>query len=208
MGWYRKSYLCVCEGQQEELYLKHIAFLLKNFPERVVTFNPIVGNSDKLNKVYTEYDSAVLFDYDFNETKFRNNILICDKLRNANRPTKRKKGKKVFHAYSNVNFDLWLILHKEDYNKPVYKNNAYINDVRRIYGLNSDDDIKNKNVIEKILSQITKDDVKKAIKRAKNIRDKKIDEDKIVIGSTVCYSNPDFSIDKFLEFVFIDCNEM
>ena len=36
---YRKTYFCVCEGQQEEMYLKHIAFLLKKFPERVVTFN-------------------------------------------------------------------------------------------------------------------------------------------------------------------------
>ena len=208
MRLYRKSYLCVCEGQQEELYLKYVASLFKNFPERVIMFNPVIGNADRLNKVYTEYDSAVLFDYDFNETEFRNNILICDKLMNANRPTKRKKGKKIFHAYSNVNFDLWLILHKEEYNKSVYKNNAYINDVRRIYGLSSDDDIKNKNVIEKILSQITKDDVKKAIERAKNIRNKKIDEDKIIIGSTVCYSNPDFSIDEFLEFVLIDCKEI
>jgi len=39
MAYYRKTYLCVCEGQQEELYLKHVAFLLKKFPELVVKFN-------------------------------------------------------------------------------------------------------------------------------------------------------------------------
>lgn len=32
MGLYRKTYLCVCAGQQEEMYLKHIAFLLKKIP--------------------------------------------------------------------------------------------------------------------------------------------------------------------------------
>ena len=36
---YRKTYFCVCEGPQEEMYLKRVAFLLKKFPERVVTFN-------------------------------------------------------------------------------------------------------------------------------------------------------------------------
>ena len=35
---YRKTYFCVCDGQQEEMYLKHVAFLLKKIPERVVTF--------------------------------------------------------------------------------------------------------------------------------------------------------------------------
>lgn len=40
---YRKTYFCVCDGQQEEMYLKHVALLLKKFLERVVTFNTTVG---------------------------------------------------------------------------------------------------------------------------------------------------------------------
>lgn len=208
MSLYRKTYLCVCEGQQEELYLKHIAYLLKKLPERIVTFNTIYGFPDRLKNSYTEYDNVALFDYDFKDIQFENNIKICDDLKKLNKSTKRKSGKKVYHAYSNVNFDLWLLLHKEDYNKPVYNTNAYIKDVRRIYGLGSEDDIKNKNVIEKILSQITLDNVKEAIIRAENIRKRKIDTDKKIIGSSFCYSNPDFSIHKFLQIVLSDCGEL
>lgn len=204
----RKVYLCVCEGQQEELYLKHLASLLKKLPERIITFNTIIGNPDRLNKTYTEYDNVALFDYDFNEVEFKNKIKICDQLKKINKSTKRTSKKKILHAYSSVNFDLWLILHKEDYNKSVCSNDAYVKDVRRIYGLNNDDDIKNKNNINKILSQITLNDVKKAIERANNIRKKKIDKDKIIIGSTVCYPNPDFSIQDFLKTVLLDCGEM
>lgn len=47
---YRKTYFCVCEGQQEGMYLKHVAFLLKKFPERVVTFNTTQGSSERLRK--------------------------------------------------------------------------------------------------------------------------------------------------------------
>lgn len=58
MGLYRKTYLCICEGQQEELYLKHVASLLKRLPERMVTFNTMVGDPCRLNKTYTEYDNV------------------------------------------------------------------------------------------------------------------------------------------------------
>ena len=86
------------------------------------------------------------------------------------KPTKRNSGRHIYQAYSNVNFDLWLILHEQDYNKRVSKNDAYINDVRRVYGLKRADDIKSEDVINKILGQITLKDVKEAIKRAENIR--------------------------------------
>ncbi len=36
---YRRSYYFVCDGQQEEMYLKHIERLLKKPQERVVSFN-------------------------------------------------------------------------------------------------------------------------------------------------------------------------
>jgi len=185
------------------MYLKRIALLLKRFPESVVTFNTLIDNPYRLNKAYEEYDHAALFDFDFNEVEFRNNIGICDKLDKKNRPTKR-----VYHAYSNVNFDLWLILHKECFNKSVSVNHAYVADVRRIYGLNKTDNIKKESVVKKILNQITIDDVKKAIERAKIIRGRKIADDKKQIGTTTYYSDPDFSIDVFLERVLVECGEI
>jgi len=126
----------------------------------------------------------------------------------ANKPTKQKSGKKIFHAYSNVNFDLWLIIHKEDYYKSVCSNDAYVADVRRIYGLRSRENIKSESTIKKILKQITLEDVKSAIERADNIREGKIDTGKMLIGSTVYYSNPDFSIHEFLKVVLADCGEV
>lgn len=107
-----------------------------------------------------------------------------------------------------MNFDLWLILHKENYNKCVSKNDAYINDVRRIFGLKATDDIKNEDIIERILSQITLDDVKSAIRRAESIRRNKDIADSTLIGNTIIYSNPDFSIHEFLRTVLKDSGDL
>lgn len=205
MNYYRKTYLCVCEGQQEELYLNRISSLLTNFPQKVVKFNTKIGNADRLHKSYEEYDLVAVFDYDFNEVGFKRNIEICEQLKKTSKPTKRKNGKRIFHAYSNVNFDLWLILHKEDYNRPVCNNDAYVTDVRRIYGLKATENIKCQNVIHRILEQITLEDVKSAIRRADVIRGGKIETDGNFIGTTVFYSNPDFSIHEFLKVVLLDC---
>lgn len=202
---YRKTYFCVCEGQQEEMYLKHVAFLLKKFPERVVTFNTTYGLPERLKKNYTEYDNAALFDYDFKDTEFRQNIKICEQLQ---RKSRRENGKNVYHAYSNVNIDLWFILHKEDFNRPVATNDAYIADVRRIYGLNREADIKAKANLERILKQITLEDVRHAIRRADQIRAGKLESDCFMVGTVACYGNPDFSLHNFLKIVLQDCGEL
>ena len=202
---YRKTYFCVCEGQQEEMYLKHVEFLLKKFPERVVTFNTTQGSPEKLKKNYTEYDNAALFDYDFKEEEFCRNIMICEQLQ---RKSRKEKGKNVYHAYSNVNIDLWFILHKEDFNRPVASNDAYVGDVRRIYGLNREADIKEKANLEKILKQITLEDVKCAIKRANQIRTGKLESDCFIVGTVTCYGNPDFSLHDFFKIVLQDCGEL
>lgn len=206
MGLYRKTYLCVCEGQQEVMYLKHLASLLKQMPQRIVTFNTSEGTARKLMKTYTEYDNACLFDYDFEETQFKDNIEICTSLQRKSSIS--KNGKKVYHAFSNVNFDLWLVLHKENFSRPVTSNDAYVASVRRLYSLPTTNDIKCKDAMDKILSQITLTDVKMAIARTDKIRSAKLMTDRHVIGSIEYYDNPDFSLHEFLKIVLKDCGEL
>lgn len=208
MANYRRKYLCICDGQQETMYLSHVAKLVKDFPRKVVTFNTFEDSPHRLKKRYEEYDSAAVFDYDHNDVEFKRNIEICDSLNKRLKPSKIKKGRHIYHAYSSVNFDLWLILHKEDYNKSVTRNDAYVSDVRRAFGLKSTDDIKNEDIIKKILSQITLEDVKEAIKRAETIRKGKVKADSTKIGNTTIYSNPDFSIHEFLKVVLEDSGDL
>jgi len=198
----------VCEGQQEVMYLKHVAKLIKDFPRKVVKFKTFIDLPHRLEKRYEEYDSVAIFDHDFNEVQFQKNIIMCDKLNKKLKPTKRKLGRHIYHGYSNVNFDLWLILHKENYTRSVIRTDSYVADVKRVFGLESIEDIKNRTTIVKILNQITLDDVKKAIKRAENIRKRKLSNDARRIGQTKVYQNPDFLIHVFLRNVLLDSGDL
>jgi hypothetical protein len=146
-----------------------------------------------------------VFDFDFNEVEFRKKIELCDRL---NRKRKPSKERHIYHAYSSVNFDLWLILHKENFNREVSKNDAYVSDVRRIYNLSASENIKSEGAMQKILSQITLDDVKEAIERADFIRKGKMVGDGIKTGDTTIHSNPDFSIHEFLRVVLKDSGDL
>lgn len=193
----RLNYFCVVEGQQEKMYLEHVSSLLNDFPKRTVSFKTKIGNADELKKSLVEYDKACLFDHDFNQVEFENNMRKCLEL-NA----KRKKNDMIVeHAYSNICFDLWLVLHKKYVCRPATSTKEYIDDVRDAYSLSEEANIKNKKVMEQILAQITLDDIKTAILNAERIRKSKTEDSKINVTGTdyYYYHDPDFSIDIFLK---------
>ena len=190
----RRQYFCVCDGQQEEMYLKHLAHLLKTEVRRVsfTTKRGLPGDITKHRHI--KYDKAVLFDHDGKTNEFREALITCHKA-------------KCTPAYSNLNFDLWLLLHKQDYTSHESTNKAYVNRVRKAYNLGDETDIKSKASITTILKQITLDDIKSAIRRAQKIREQKLTSDAEKIGLIICYDNPDLSIHKFILKMFSECEE-
>ncbi len=203
----KRNYFCVVEGQQEIIYLKRISALLTKFPERIVKINTALGDANKLNKNQSlpDYDRACFFDHDFNKVEFERNLDTCIKLNSKNKKARNKSEYNTYHAYSNICFDLWLILHKEFTTRLVSSADGYIDDVRRIYLLPKEADIKKEDVIEKIVSQINLDDVRTAISNAQRIRKSKLPTDELLTNEkNPYYSPPDFSIDVFLNTVLKD----
>ena len=162
-----------CEGLQEQTFLNHVSKLINNDPrcKNKVYFDLInVGGGDPLEvvKKAVNYNFIgkkefiknkrviALFDYDFKDSKF----LAALKLANDN---------KIIPFYTIANFDLLLINLKEKYTKQVSKSEEYIKEVRKVYHLDSEANIKNQTVIDKILKQITLDDIIFLIKNAKII---------------------------------------
>lgn len=199
-----KNYRCVVEGNQEYFYLNHLAQLLSKWPEKAIRFNPSVGTASDLINIYVEYDCVCLFDYDFDPVKFEKNMKTCIKLNKQY--SKRGKSKKshVHHGYSNVCFDLWLLLHKKDFSRIVHSNDSYVNEVRTAFNLPNTADIKEEDNIKHILSQISLEDVKNAVKRAKLIKASKIPEDAKHIDGEIYFDNPDLSIHCFIDKVITE----
>ena len=190
----RLQYFCVCEGQQEKMYLGRLSRLLKT-DRRRVTFIIKQGLPGSILKQRSiRYDKAVLFDHDGNKEAFRKGLNACLRA-------------KCDHAYSNLNFDLWLLLHKRNFTSCVSDNRAYVKNIRDAFMLDKEADIKNQKTLERILGQIELSDVKTAINRAQWIRDHKLPGDAERICTITCYKNPDLSIHEFIIKVLAECEE-
>jgi hypothetical protein len=67
--------------------------------------------------------------------------------------------------------------------------------------MNREADIKERANLERILNQITLEDVRHAIRRADQIRTGKLESDCFMVNSVACYGNPDFSLHDFIKIV-------
>ena len=191
----RYQCLCVCDGQQEEMYLKHLARLLKTV-NRSVTFDTKIGKPEAVFRSHMgrKTDKAAVFDHDGAIVDFERALKACANYNGI-------------AAYSNRNFDLWLLLHKQPFAQAVARNSDYVGFVRNAYKLEKDADIKKEKIIERILVQIALKDVKTAIHNANAIRNSKSKDDAKKVGKTDVYDNPDLLIHHFLETVFRKCDE-
>lgn len=82
-------------------------------------------------------------------------------------------GKKVkyYLGYSNLTFELWMILHKIDCFKTFAERKQYLDEINKAYKKKylSLKDYKEENSFKECLKQIGLDEVKQAIKRSKTI---------------------------------------
>jgi len=190
----RRQYFCICAGQQEEMYLKHLSRLLKT-GRRVITFNIKKDTPNIIKKRrHIHYDKAILFDHDGNTEEFCKALRAC-------------ADAKCSHAFSNRNFDLWLLLHKPNFTSCVSDNRAYVKHIRDAFGLDNTSNIKSSGSMDRILEQIELSDVKTAIRHAQFIRSQKLPQDAKRVGKTSYFDNPDLSIHEFIVKVFSECGE-
>ncbi len=184
----KREYRCFFEGQQEKMYFEHVA-------KKIKEVNPIVSIKFKpveklivLEKSSTDVPKIAVFDYDMNKIEFERKIKIC---------------RKTNILYSNLNFDLWLLLHKVNFSKNVQHNDAYKNLIIKNFNLRENCNIKTKANMEKILEQIDIKDIKNAIKNSEQIMNNKLEEDKITIRKNFYYyENPSMNINEFFKRLF------
>lgn len=111
-----------------------------------------------------------------------------------------KKTKSANLYISNISFELWLILHKVDNVKKVDKINDYLPLINKHYCKKFDSlcEYKQQKNLNRIIQYISLEDVKRAIARARIIRNYNIKNNshaKVNINGFEYYScNPDLSV--------------
>ncbi|MCL2573557.1 MAG: RloB family protein [Defluviitaleaceae bacterium] len=188
------QYLCIHDGQQERMYFEHLAKLLRN-NGHAITFTYKLNKGNIPRKISAiKYEKVFVFDHDGEMGKFKKTLEICIEFGYTN-------------AYSNRNFDLWLLLHKKHFANAVSSNDDYMPHVRKAFDLSKTDDIKKGEIVTRILEKISLDDIKTALHNANRIRDGKLKSDTNKVGAICFYSNPDLSIHSFIKNIFKECGE-
>lgn len=174
------------------MYFEHIFKKIGEINPKVRLKFKEVAKINTLEASSTSVPKIAVFDYDMNQVEFEKKVKICKETR---------------IIYSNLNFDLWLLLHKQNYTKKVQDNGAYAKLIKSKYNLETSSSIKSKASMEKILKQIEIEDVKRAIAYSNNIMNNKLESDKIFVKRGFCYyENPSMNINEFFKELFEELN--
>ena len=116
----KREYRCYYEGEQEKKYFEHISKKVREINPSISLKFKKVNKLKVLDESSTDVPKIAVFDYDLNQQEFEKKVKICKRTR---------------ILYSNLNFDLWLLLHKKQFGKTVIENDDYIDEIRREYNL-------------------------------------------------------------------------
>ena len=199
------------EGYTEMKYLDRVQYLINqgNFKTKV-KFIKKISKPTSFVKAYSngfsEYPYFHICDYEGNTDEDNKKFMhVLDDLKNA----RLIKKSKFNLAYTNLCFELWLILHKKQFGKQIFNKESYRQEINSAYGLdfNSWDDIKKDENLDKIINQIQIQDVILALQRAKSINEYSVENFAIqkYKGSEFYKENPSLNINEFIELVLKKC---
>lgn len=209
-----KTYFFTVEGETEKWYLTWLQKQINECEEalyKVVFDCQIQKNPLKRAKALVVTTKTILYhlsDYESDEpVHVKNFNTTMDNMKEA---SKLGKEIKCQFGYSNLTFDLWIILHKADCNASFAHRKYYITPINSVFGeaFENMDDYKHEKNFKRVLSKMSLDDVKRAINRAKRIQKSNNDKGYILHqykGYKYYKENPSLEIGTVFEKIFIEC---
>ncbi len=209
-----KKYYFSVEGETEQWYLKWLEKLINSSTDAKysVSFDVKIEKNPlkrvKALVVTGKTEIWHLSDYESDEPihvqQFQDTM---DRLKAS-----KGLGKNItyYFGYSNLTFDLWIILHKSDCNTSLAHRKNYISYMNRAYNEHFDnmDEYKHEANFCRCLSKITLTDVQTAIYRAKSIMQRNAENGLRQIeykGYRYYRENPSLEIWKPIENILKDC---
>lgn len=124
----------------------------------------------------------------------------------------KELGKQISYkfGYTNLTFDLWIVLHKADCNGPFAHRRQYLVPINRAFNENFEnmDDYKHEANVKRLLNSLTLTDVINAVNRARIIMQRNKDNGYILHeykGFKYYKENPSLGIWEAIEKILKDC---
>ena len=204
------KYTFTVEGSTEQWYLEWLQHSINSLPDCQYTVkieclsNISPTSMVKRKNSITTPSITHLCDCETDDpehtTKFQN---IISDIKEANKQIKYSLG------YSNISFELWLILHKEPCNKQFISPKQYLPILNRTF----DEDFqalkeyKKEDNFKRCLSKLSLDDVKQAIKHANDLMKQKEQDCTIIKYKGIKYykDNPALNVHEHIQKILEDC---
>lgn len=209
-----KQYYFSVEGETEQLYLNWLQKLINETAEATytVTFDcPVQKNPVKRAKsinIRGKTDIYHFSDYESGDEVHVNQFL--DTMSNMKAAGKLGRQIKYHFSYSNLTFELWMVLHKTDCNGALAHRRQYLQPINKAYNekFSHMDEFKKEQNFKRILSQLSLSNVKDAVSRAKQIM-KKNEENGYTLHEYKGYKyykdNPSLTVWEIIEKVLEEC---
>lgn len=209
-----RTYYFSVEGETEQWYLEWLQRIINAEPNAQYTVKlDSKIQKDPLSRVKSmtivgKTEITHIFDYESDEEihvkQFKTTLERMKETQNTGKNIKYNLG------YSNFTFELWMILHKADCNGSLMHRRQYLMPLNRAYGENFEnlDQYKHENNFKRVLSKLTLDNVRQAVRRAKVIMRKneemgyRLQEYK---GYRYYKENPSLSLWEQIERILRDC---
>lgn len=209
-----RTYYFSVEGETEQWYLEWLQRIINAEPNAKYTVKlDSKIQKDPLSRVKRmtivgKTEITHIFDYESDEEihvkQFKAALERMKEAQNTGKNIKYHLG------YSNFTFELWMILHKVDCNGSLMHRRQYLIPLNRAYGENFEnlDQYKHENNFKRILSNLTLDNVRQAVRRSKVIMRKneemgyRLQEYK---GYRYYKENPSLSLWEQIERILMDC---
>lgn len=208
-----KNFYLSVEGETEEWYFKHLQKLIneeKELPYSVSIEPKKMSIKKRIRGLSNPYSITAfhICDYESNEEMHIKHFKsILTELREA-----REKKPYIDYTlgYSNLTFELWIILHKRQSLATIPNRNNYIEIINRVYNENFENmqSYKVERNFKKILEKIELKDVIKAVGNAEKIRTKheeRNDPKEMYEGFEYYTQNPDMTIQKCVKIILKEC---
>ena len=169
----KRFYLSV-EGETEKWYFEHLCRLINTSDKAQykltmkcdVEKEPLAMAKRLVIPKRTTIDVWHVFDFESESTQHRQNFQeALRQIKEANRLDKKLCYRS---AYSNFTFDLWMVLHRQNVIHCGHRK-EYIRQINNAFGTDFQkmDDYKKETNFKAILSEISLDDIVRAVERAK-----------------------------------------
>ena len=207
-----KKYFFSVEGETEFLYFLHIQKLIQAVDSRIVNtvFRIEKCSPGKITKkvwVVSPCIISSIFDVEDEDETHRKRFE--NTLHEMNNAEKLGKSIKFDLGYSNIDFELWIILHKKDLFGNVGSKAQYLKNINQIFGTKFEAlrEYKTERNFSQILSKITLDDVKAAIERAEKITKQRMSEGNPIrtCGYEWFDKNPALSVHCVIKKILSEC---